>query len=391
MTPQAPVVGPFERAALQNTFCELVTIDNPSYDERAMADAVIARLQGIGLAVTEDGAAARIGGNAGNLYARLPGAGALADAEPIAFCAHLDSVSPAVGKRAVVCEDGRVRSAGNSVLGADDLSAVASILETVRLLHGKSPSHRPVELLFTVCEEPYTKGSRALDFAELPLRAKKIFVPDLAGRVGTAALAAPTILSVTVTVTGRASHAGFAPEQGIHAIAVAARALSRLTLGHVDADTTVGMGTIRGGTVPNAVPACCEIGGEIRGYSDDGVREEYDKVCRIFEEEARAAGATVQITHEKLAQAYRVGEDAAIVRMFLAACEQAAVPAQLIRTFGGSDANTFAARGLETLVIANAMENVHSVREETDMTEMMRLCRILWALATADLTENHKE
>ena len=370
--------------ALATLFCELVEMDNESFAEREMADAVTRRLQAMGLAVTEDDTGAHIGASAGNLYAVLPGTGDLRDALPIALCAHLDSVSPAGGKRAVRQENGSITSAGDTVLGADDLSAVAAILEAVRILNGSSQAHRPLELLFTVCEEPYTLGSRTMAAQGLPLRAKTVIVPDLTGRVGIAAIAAPTILALTVTVTGRASHAGFAPEAGIHAIAVAARALSRLKLGHVDAGTTVGIGTIAGGTVANAVPEKCVLSGEIRGYADARVWEELQTIKDIFEQEAKDAGATVQIETELRTRAYRMAENSHPVALFKHACRQRGIACTLTETFGGSDANTFAEHGYDVLVIANAMNNVHSVNEYTEVGEMARLCELLLSMATCD-------
>ncbi len=377
----AAVLDAVDPAASVRLFCELVAIDNESYDERAMADAVTARLQAMGLSVYEDDAAAKIGGNAGNLYAALAGTGTLRDAEPLAFCAHLDSVSPATGKRATCYPDGTIRGNGAAVLGADDLTAVSAMLETVRILQQSRVPHRPIELLFTVCEEPYTVGSRAIDWNRMPLRAKSVIVPDLAGRMGTAAFAAPTILAVTITVQGRAAHAGFEPENGIHAIAVAAHALSRLQLGHVDADTTVGIGTITGGTVSNAVPACCVLTGEIRGYRDERVREEWQRLQTVFQEEAAAVGATVHLQAERRTVAYEMPEHAAPIRYFRRACRIVGLPCRLTRTFGGSDANTFAAVGREVLVIASGMENIHSPGEHTDSASLAQLCRLLLAMA----------
>jgi tripeptide aminopeptidase len=372
---------------LATLFCELVALDNESFDEREMADAVTRRLQAMGLTVAEDDTGTHIGASAGNLYAVLPGTGHLRDAAPIALCAHMDSVSPARGKRAVRHADGSMTSAGDTVLGADDLSAVAAILEAVRILKASSMAHRPLELLFTVCEEPYTLGSRTMAQRQLPLRAKTVIVPDLTGRVGTAAIAAPTILALTVTVIGRASHAGFAPEAGIHAIAVAARALSRLKLGHVDADTTVGIGTISGGTVANAVPEKCVLCGEIRGYADARVWEELQTIKDAFEQEASDAGAAVQIETELRTKAYRMAEDAFPVALFTHACCQRGIACTLTQTFGGSDANTFAEQGLDVLVIASAMENVHSVNERTELCEMTRLCELLLSMACCDDVE----
>lgn len=71
--------------------------------------------------------------------------------------------------------------------------------------------------------------------------------------MGTAARRAPSIISVRAEIKGKAAHAGFEPENGIHAIFAAANAVSRLCMGHVDEETTFNIGTIQGGTVTNIV------------------------------------------------------------------------------------------------------------------------------------------
>src|SRR5215218_5497158 len=120
------------------TFLDLVTIDNPSGQEQQMATAVIERLQALGLEPEQF--------TNGSVLARLAG-----DGEPLLLSAHLDSVAPASGKRPIV-ENGVVRSAGDTVLGSDDLVGVTAILEGVRAVHANG-RHRAAELVFTVQEE----------------------------------------------------------------------------------------------------------------------------------------------------------------------------------------------------------------------------------------------
>ena len=113
---------------LVRTFQELVSIDSPSFDERRMADELAGRLKELGFAVSEDGAGEYYGGTAGNLYAyregTLPG-------EPLLFSTHMDTVEPARGKRAVLHADGRITSAGDTVLGADCMAGTAALLEAL--------------------------------------------------------------------------------------------------------------------------------------------------------------------------------------------------------------------------------------------------------------------
>jgi tripeptide aminopeptidase len=107
-------------------FLELARLRTPPGEERAAADVVSRYLRDLALDVHEDGAGAVVGGDTGNLLARLPatdGAGGV----PIVLCAHLDTV-PAEGSIEPVLEDGVVRNAAGTILGADNKSAVASML-----------------------------------------------------------------------------------------------------------------------------------------------------------------------------------------------------------------------------------------------------------------------
>ena len=364
-----------ERAA--DLFCRLVEIDSPSLGERQMADFVKAELASLGIACQEDDSADKLGGNAGHLMAKgkgnLPGL-------PLGFAAHTDTVAPACGKRAVRHANGRITSAGDTVLGADDLTGVAAILEAVRTIKENNLPHRDLELIFPAAEEPYCIGSRQM--SPDSLQAKEIYVLDLSGPVGLAAVAAPTILAVEITVIGRASHAGFAPEEGIHAIQCAARALSRLEFGHVDPDTPVGIGVIAGGKASNIVPGECRLSGEIRSYSHTRVREELEKITRIFTEEAEKIGAEAVIHSEQRTKAFYTDEQSPIVRRFDRACRAEHISPGYIRTFGGSDGNTFAAWGRQVLVIANAMNEVHSTKEWTTAEEIGRIAALTLHLMT---------
>ena len=100
----------------------------PPGEERAVADRVIAELRELGLEVDEDDAGAEIGSDAGNLYCRLD---PTAEGTPLFLCSHMDTVPP-VGPIEPVVEDGVVRNAGGTILGADNKSAVVAMVETAR-------------------------------------------------------------------------------------------------------------------------------------------------------------------------------------------------------------------------------------------------------------------
>src|SRR5204862_8225939 len=118
-------------------FCELAAIASPPGEERAVADRVQRYLRDCGLQPDEDAAGRTVGSTMGNLYARVE---PTADGEPIFLCAHLDTV-PATDAIEPVLEDGVVRNARPTILGADDKAAVAVMLEATRRLLAENRPH----------------------------------------------------------------------------------------------------------------------------------------------------------------------------------------------------------------------------------------------------------
>ena len=87
---------------LVQSFLELTAIDNPTLYERELSECLRRRFAALGIVLAEDVAGAAIGGNAGNLYAYLPGDETLA---PILLSAHMDAVAPACAKKPVLHPD----------------------------------------------------------------------------------------------------------------------------------------------------------------------------------------------------------------------------------------------------------------------------------------------
>ncbi|MDR1465348.1 MAG: M20/M25/M40 family metallo-hydrolase [Oscillospiraceae bacterium] len=368
-----------ETNRLWETFRRLAEIYSPSLGERAFCGALRRELEERGCACAEDGAGAAIGGTCGNLYAFAPGDLPL---PPLLFSAHMDTVEPAEDKRAVLREDGRIVPEGDTILGADDAAGIAVLLEALIRLRETGAPHRPLELLFPAAEELYGLGSAAADYGLL--RAREAYVLDLGGKIGEAANAAPSILAFTVTLRGKAAHAGFAPEEGIHAISAAAKAIARLPLGTPRPGVTCNIGTIAGGTAGNIVPALCVARGEIRSLSHRAAEMQWAEVREIFLREARAAGAEADFEARWEITAYETPPDSLVVRRFRAACEAVGVPCRVGPTLGGSDNNNFACHGIQGLVIACAMYEVHSTREYSSLDELEQCVRLVLHLMTED-------
>lgn len=362
---------------LVQEFCKLVEIDSPSFGERLMADQLKDYLLELGFTVFEDCAGVRYKGNCGNVYGFLKGD---MEGDPLLFSAHMDTVEPSKNKKAIVHSNGRITSDGNSVLGADDLSGVVAILEAIRTIKEEGLSHRSIEVLFTIGEEAYLRGSEVFDYSMI--QSQKAYVLDLSGVVGEAALSAPTLISFTAQVKGKASHAGFAPENGIHAIAIAAEAIGKITQGRIDNKTVVNIGKIEGGLATNIVPEICTLHGEVRSFDHNRALEEVDQINEIFQKVTAQYNASCNFTSSFGCIAYSIDRMHPVVKNYEAVCNRLGIRTKYVKTFGGSDNNNFVRNGITGIVIACGMNKVHSTEEFTVVSELVKCCSIVLELMT---------
>lgn len=351
---------------LINLFCELVSIDSPSLHERQMCDAIKSKLSELGIEATEDSVGEIIGGNSGNLYAYIDGG---LDETPILFSSHMDTVEPSHGKKAIVHADGKITSDGTTVLGSDDLGGVCSIIEALRTLKETGEKFRPIELLFTVSEETHCSGAKHAPFDKI--KSKECYVFDLSGDIGLASNKAPTILMYTVTLHGRAAHAAFKPENGIHALKCAADIISKIRCGKYDG-VTVNIGTIQGGTATNVVAEHTVFTGEVRSFDNALAKAKLDEIIEIINSTAASYGAEVKIDAETCVEAYNVDENHPVAVRFGKACNAIGITPELVETYGGSDNNRFVPMGINGLVVSCGMNNCHSCDEYTTVGHLVK-------------------
>ena len=93
---------------LVDLFMQLVETGSESGKESKFRDLLIDLFKQRGLTAFEDNSASIVGGDSGNLLVSIPGT---VDTTPLLFSAHMDTVNPGMGIKAVV-EDGKIRSQG---------------------------------------------------------------------------------------------------------------------------------------------------------------------------------------------------------------------------------------------------------------------------------------
>src|SRR6266498_239379 len=298
-------------------FTELAALPSPPGEERAVADLVARYLRDLGLTVDEDDAGEKVDSTTGNLYCRVEPTDDSATA--IFLCAHLDTVPPE-GPIEPVIEDGVVRNAGGTILGADNKSAVAAMLEGTRRVLAENRRHGGIELLFTPKEEVGLLGAAAFDHERLHARVGYVY--DQAAPIGDVILGAPSAHAMQVRFHGRAAHSGMYPEEGRSAIAAAARAIADLRLGRVDDESTANVGTIHGGTAGNVVPEWCYFDAEARSHDERKLADLVQEMLETFAFAASLADCEVETSVKKSYRGYRLKRDDLVVRIAAVALER---------------------------------------------------------------------
>jgi tripeptide aminopeptidase len=359
-------------------FLELATLPSPPGCERAVADRVTAYLDALGLAWDEDEAGPAVGSTMGNILCRLPGR--LDRGTPLLLCAHLDTVPP-TGPIEPVVEDGVVRNAAATILGADDKAAVAVMLEATRRIVGDEIAHPGVELLFTPKEEVGLLGAMAFDRSRL--EAEVGFVYDQAAPIGEIILGAPSQKAIHVRFHGRASHAGMFPEEGRSAIAAAARAVADLRLGRIDEETTANVGVIEGGTARNIVPEWCSMEAEARSRDERKLAALVQEMLDAISFAASVSDCTVEIDVQDTYRGYAFREDDQAIRLAAAGLRRGGYEPTTNYSGGAADANVFNERGLPCVNLANGMTDIHTPDEHIAVADLEGMVEVTLGLVAA--------
>ena len=350
---------------------------SPTGSERVVADALLAELREAGVDVSEDGSAERARAGAGNRIARIPGAGE----RWVAFFAHLDTV-PHDRAVEVDLRDGVYRSAGDTILGADNKAAVTVLAElAVRAAEGGPPA-AGMELVFTVAEEDGLRGAKELDTSAL--RSPFGYVLDHASPIGEVVTAAPTYNRVIADFEGIEAHSGIRPEDGRSAITAAAAATGAMALGRLDEETTANVGLITGGTASNVVPGHCRLEGEARSLDEAKAGAATAALVDACTWAASEGGVDVDVDVIEMFRGYRLAPCQPSVRLAQDALERTGHTATLVPTGGGSDANALIAQGFEAVLLANGTERNHTPQESVAagrIVEMLTVCDAIVAAA----------
>ena len=355
-------------------FLELAAIPSPPGEERGVADRVIEELRSIGLEVDEDDTGPAIGSTMGSLYARLE---PTAEGTPMFLCAHLDTVPPE-GPIEPVVEDGVVRNAAGTILGADNKAAVASMIEAARRTLEGGPAARRARA--RLHGEGGGRPARRVRLRPHPSRRRaglrlRPGGPDRRDRHRRAVGG-----DLEVAFHGRSAHAGMYPEEGRSAIAAAARAIADLRLGRIDEETSANVGLIEGGTARNIIPEHCTLKAEARSHNEAKLADVVREMEEAFAFAAALEECEVETDIDRSYRGYRFRKDEPAVALAAQALERCGFTPSYAFTGGGADANVFNERGIPCVTLANAMAEIHTPGEHIAVSDVEAMVDVSLAL-----------
>jgi glutamate carboxypeptidase len=327
---------------------EWVSIESPSHDGRSVnkvVDHVEGQFRDLGLKLERTPG---VNGFGDILECKTPSEWSQGGGKGILVLAHLDTVHP-IG---MIEKDLKIRREGDSVFGPGiyDMKAGGYIAYYAmrHLIRQGKKTRLPVTFLFIPEEEVGSPTSRAR--IEVAAQGHKYALVMEPGRDGDKVVTSRKgVGRFTLTVKGRASHAGVRHEDGRSAILERAKQILRIE-GKTDykRGITCNVGLVSGGTGVNVVSAECRCDVDLRVPSPDLAEEMIHWFLNL-----EPIGNDVELTVEGGMNRPPYQKDAGIADLFQKAQaiyreigkELNDVPL----TGGGSDGNFTAALGIPTL------------------------------------------
>lgn len=388
-------------ADIRELFMELVAIPSPSGRERVLAQQIADWLSDAGVHSRFDGTGARNGSDAGNLIATVPGA---PERPTLLFVAHMDTVESGVEPvRPHHDQDGVIRSAGETILGADNKSAVAALMRACLAPQRLPSPRRPTVIAaFTSREEAGRMGASLLDTEVLGVDCA--FCVDGSQPIGTVITRALGQTTFVVAVHGRAAHAAANPEGGVDAIATAAEAVAALALGRQPGGGSASVAAIVGGSVidrlgsgetpvrealaaapTNSVPDVAFLRGEVRGYSVEEIERTTGAIEETFRRVCAQRGATCEWTRDRdrMVPPLPGAPDSRALALVRSAIDRLPdVELELREAQATLEANYLAA-SVDVVAVASGGRRPHQTRESIAVAELEQLEALLAAIVVA--------
>src|SRR5665213_1752322 len=331
----------------------------------------------------------------GYVYATIPSNSEKTNIPVICFCSHIDTapdcsgtnVKPILhknyqGEDIVLPDDAsQVLSAvvypylktqigsdintasGNTLLGADDKSGVAAIMEATNyLIENPAKKHGEIKLLFTPDEE-IGQGTSKLDMKKLGAQFGYTLDGGEAGSLEDETFSAD---SATIVINGVISHPGYAKNKLVNALKIGAEILHALPLNEWSPETT----EKKEGIVEKAT-----IEFIVRDFDDEKLKQSGEKLKEIAESVSNHyLGASIEFhIKEQYRNMKKILDESPQVASYAAeAITRSGLKVKTESIRGGTDGSRLSYMGLPSPNIFTGMQAIHSKLEWIGVNDMAK-------------------
>ncbi len=299
-----------------------------------------------------------------------------APGKPLLIMGHIDTVwkpGTLANRPVTINDDGILFGPGALDMKAGDAIALSAIHGLIE--RGEMP-HRPLWVFFNSDEEIGSHASTPM-IESLAAQSGLVLIMEPGTPDGALKTRRKGIATYRLHITGKASHAGNFPEQGINAIIEAAhQALALNKLNDLKNGTSVSVTMIDGGSAGNVIPDSASIYIDTRTIT---VSEAQRIDAAIGNLQPNVPGAKIEL--ERIHQRPPMEHNDLMQATFAQAKKIGATYGLTIReesVGGGSDGNTTAAMGIPTLDGLGATgDGLHALHEQvliSSLAERTTLC-----------------
>ena len=163
----------------------------------------------------------------------------------------------------------------------------------------------------------------------------------------------------------------------------AARAIARMPLGRIDAETTANVGTVGGGTATNVVAERCTVTAEARSRDERTLAVQLTAMLDALTWAASECEVDLETRVEKEFTGYRLGEGEPQVRLAMEVLSALGHTPRLVPSGGGSDVNALIRNGFPAVNLCNGMIDPHTPDERIAVTSLEQMLDVTLGLIDA--------
>ena len=349
----------------------------------------------------------------GYVYATIPGNSDKKNIPVICFCSHVDTapdcsstnVKPIHhryydGNDIVLPDDttqvlrmtdspylkehlnhGIITASGLTLLGADDKSGVAVIMEAaLYFMQHPAIKHGDIRILFTPDEE-VGKGTAKVDMQRLGAQFGYTLDGGEAGSLEDETFSAD---AATITIEGVIVHPGYAKDKLVNALKVAGAVLDALPKKEWSPETTEGMQGFVHPVAVNGIAEKASLQFIVRDFTEAGLQNYHTRLKQIAIDVVKQfPGASMEYTTDEQYRNMKMVLDKypQVTAYAEEAIQRAGLSVKKESIRGGTDGSRFSYIGMPCPNIFTGMQNIHSKLEWIGTNDMAKAAETIVHLA----------